>query len=271
MEIAGIEITHPDKIIFPQAKLTKEDVARFYDKISDFLLPHLKDRPLTLHRFPEGIGSEGFYQKNIPDYFPDFIPRIEVSTQTGMNIQTYCNSKKELLYLVNQNTISFHPWLSKKDHPEKPDKVVFDLDPSENDFEEVKKAAKIIRQFLLQEKEIDPKLMTTGKNGLHVWWSITPDRTFDEQREDIKEMALTLEKNHPEIFTTELKKSKRGKKIFIDYLRNAYAQTSVAPFSLRAHESAGVATPLEWDELNRLPSASHFNFQNIFRRLGQKK
>src|SRR5699024_6029653 len=157
---AGIEITHPDKIIFPQAKLTKKDLASFYDKVSEFILPYLRDRPLTLHRFPEGIHNDGFYQKNIPEYFPDFIHRIDVPTQSGSNIQTYCNSKKELLYFVNQNTISFHPWLSRKDHLDYPDKIVFDLDPSEDDFDGVKEAAKIIRTFL-EEKGEKPNLMTT--------------------------------------------------------------------------------------------------------------
>src|SRR5690625_3247134 len=102
MIIEGIKITHPEKLIFPEKNLTKKDVVLYYDKISEYILPYLRDRPLTLRRFPEGIDKDGFYQKNIPDYFPDFIHRIEVSTQEGKNIQTYCNTKKELIYLRSE-------------------------------------------------------------------------------------------------------------------------------------------------------------------------
>jgi|SRR5690625_192898 len=269
MIIEGIKITHPEKLIFPEKNLTKKDVVLYYDKISEYILPYLRDRPLTLRRFPEGIDKDGFYQKNIPDYFPDFIHRIEVSTQEGKNIQTYCNTKKELIYLVNQNTISFHPWLSTIDHINQPDKIVIDLDPSRQDFEEVKAAAKIIHTYLT-DQDIQSQVMTTGKNGLHIWFSVSPDQEFDQRREKLKNQVKLLVDQNPSLFTMELKKSERKNKIFIDYLRNAYGQTSVSPYSLRSHEEAGVATPIEWTELNTISSSTQYNYSNILRRLGQK-
>lgn len=155
MEIASIKISHPDKIIFPDANVTKIDMVRYYEKIAEYILPHLKNRPLTLQRFPDGIDEDGFYQKNIPDYFPDFISRIEIPTQSGSNTQTYCNSKKQLIFLVNQGTVSFHTWLARKDRLNKPDKVVFDLDPPEGEFKKVKEAAHLIHKYL-RKKGKDP-------------------------------------------------------------------------------------------------------------------
>lgn len=269
MKIEGVEITHPEKVLFPEKNITKKDVILYYDKIADFILPYLKNRPLTLRRFPEGINKKGFYQKNIPDYFPDFIPRIEIPTQDGNNVQTYCNSKKEIIYLVNQNTISFHPWLSTIHDINKPDKIVIDLDPSRNDFEEVKTAAKIIHKFL-SKRDISAHLMTTGKTGIHIWYHVSPDEGFDKRREDLLNNLKILVDENPALFTLELKILKRKNRIFLDYLRNAYGQTSVCPFSLRSHKEAGVATPVDWSEINKIQSSTQYNFSNIFRRLGQK-
>ncbi len=137
MEIEEIEITHPEKVIFPKKKITKGDMASYYDRIAEKMLPYLKDRPLTLNRFPNGIGESGFYQKNESDYFPDFIKRVEVETEDGVNTQIVCNNKKSLIYLVNQNTVAFHTWLSRKDRIRQPDKVIFDLDPPEGSFEKL--------------------------------------------------------------------------------------------------------------------------------------
>lgn len=261
MKISGIDISHPEKIIFPKLGITKLDMINYYEKAADKMLPYLKDRPLTLHRFPSGIDSSGFYQKNVSDHFPDFIKTVEIKTEEGTNTQVICNSKKTLLYLANQGTVSFHIWLSKKDKLYKPDKVVFDLDPSENSFDIVKKAAKITGDFL-RKKNKDPQLMTSGKHGFHVWYSQIRTKTFDELKPQLKELAQELESENPDMFTTEIRKNKRENKIFIDYLRNSYAQTSVCPYSLRANEFAGIATPISWNELDKLKSAHDFNFEH---------
>lgn len=261
MKIADIEISHPDKLIFPKANITKLEMVTYYHNIAEDMLPYLKNRPLTLHRFPDGIEKSGFYQKNTSDYFPDYIQTIKVKTEEGENIQIICNTKKTLVYLANQGTVSFHVWLSSKDKLNKPDKVVFDLDPPENSFERVKEGAKITGDFL-RKKGIEPKLMTSGQKGLHVWYKIIRTKTYAELKPILKEMAQELEQRHPDLFTTELRKNKRDDKIFIDYLRNEYAQTSVCPYSVRPNESAGIATPIEWSELKKLKSAHQFNLKN---------
>lgn len=262
MKISGIEISHPDKLIFPKAKITKLEMIQYYETVADELLPYIKNRPLTLYRFPDGVEKSGFYQKNASDYFPDFIKTIQIKTEDGENTQIICNSKKTLIYLANQGTVSFHIWLSTKDKIDNPDKVVFDLDPPKNSFEKVKEGA-IIAGAFLRKKGIEPNLMTTGQNGLHVWYKIRRTDTFDELKPKLKKMAEELEKQNPSLFTTALRKNKRDGKIFIDYLRNAYAQTSVSPFSLRPNEKGGIAMPIDWRDLKNIKSADQFNLKKM--------
>ena len=270
MEIEGVEITHPERVIFQKKNITKGDMATYYNKISEKMLPYLKDRPLTLQRFPSGIEDKGFYQKSISEYFPDYIKTVEVETEEGSNTQILCNDKKTLLYLVNQGTVTFHTWLSRKDKLRQPDKVVFDLDPPEDSFDKVKEAAKVLRNFLKKQKK-DPALMTTGKGGLHLFYSIRRGKDFEEVKKETRKIAEEVTALRPDLLTTKLRKDQREGKIFVDFLRNAYAQTAVCPFSLRPTEAAGIATPLEWEELSGLKSADFYNFENIFRRLGQLK
>lgn len=270
MELAGIEISHPEKVIFPKKNIRKGDLANYYEKIAHRMLPFLKDRPLTLHRFPGGIEKQGFYQKNASDYFPNFIKRVEIETENGVNMQVICNDKKTLLYLVNQNTVAFHIWLSRKDKIRQPDKIVFDLDPPEDSFEKVKEAAKVLRNFLKKKKK-EPQLMTTGQSGFHLSYEVRRGKGFDEIKKELKSMADEITRLRPDLLTTKIRKDQREGKIFVDYLRNAYAQTAVCPYSLRPNEEAGIATPLEWEELSKMESAHQYNYNNIFRRLGQLK
>ncbi|MGC1632433.1 MAG: non-homologous end-joining DNA ligase [Gelidibacter sp.] len=261
IKIAGIEISHPEKVLFPSLQITKLEVVKYYESVADRMLPFMKNRVITINRFPDGIKSQGFYQKKAADYYPEFIKTISVKTEEGINKQFICNDKKSLLYLVNQGTIGFHIWLSKIDKLDKPDKVVFDLDPSDFNFENVKRGATIVAEFL-RNKHIEPKLMTTGQNGLHVWYKIRRTKTYEELRPELKIMAEQLEYENPNLFTTSLRKNKREGKIFIDYLRNAYAQTSVCPYSLRPNKQAGIAMPLEWKVLNSIKKSSEFNYKN---------
>lgn len=257
MKIAGIEISHPDKIMYPREKITKLQMVSYYEKVADRMLPYLKNRPLSLHRFPDGVEESGFYQKSVSDYFPSFIKTVKIKTEEGTNTQVICNTKKSLIYLANQGTIGFHIWLSKKDKLHKPDKIVFDLDPPENSFNRVKEAAKYVGDFL-RKKGREPQLMTTGQSGLHIWYTQRRTKTFDEVREEVKTMADELVKEHSDLLTTAVRKNKREGKIFVDYLRNAYAQTSVCPFSLRPNASAGVAMPITWEQMDQLKSADQF-------------
>ncbi len=262
MKIAEIELSHPHKIIFPKKNITKLKMIEYYAEVADKMLPYLKDRPLTLHRFPNGIKEDGFYQKSADDYFPSFIKTIKIKTEDGSNTQVICNTKKSLIYLANQGTLAFHIWLSKKDKLNRPDKIVFDLDPSENDFGKVKEAAVYVGEFL-RKKGVDPQLMTTGQNGLHIWYHVRRTKDFDTVREEVKEMAKKLEEKYPSLLTTAVRKNKRENKIFADYLRNAYGQTSICPYSLRPNEPAGIAMPISWETLDKLKSSDAFTLDDF--------
>ncbi|SRR6056297_697688 len=270
MKIAEVEVSNLEKTIFPKKEITKREILIYYEKVADKMLPFLKDRPLTIQRFPDGIDSEGFYQKNAAEYFPDYIERVSIETDEGMNTQVICNNKKSLIYLVNQGTITFHIWLAKKEALEKPDKVVFDLDPPKDSFKKVKTAAKKIGDFLRKEGK-DPKLLTTGIRGFHLYYKVRRDKNFDDRRKEIRELAEKVKEKYPDLLTTEIRKEKRDNKVFIDYLRNAYGQTTVCPYSLRPNEACGVVTPIKLKELTNISSADQYTINNIFRRLGQLK
>lgn len=267
-----IEIKNEDKVFFPDDGITKGDLISYYERISDYILPYLENRPLSLNRYPDGIKGEGFYQKEKPDYFPDWISVTEVKKKEGgSNTQVVCNKKATLVYLINQGTVSVHPWLSKTSDLYKPDKIVFDLDPPEGNFEIVIKAAKELHSFLEEELGMNPFVMTTGSKGLHVTCPIKPLEGFNEVRKFARDVANFLADKNPDSYTVKTRKDQRKERLFIDYLRNAYAQTAIPPYSVRAREGAPVATPLDWDELSKggLDSKT-YHIKNIFQRLSQK-
>jgi bifunctional non-homologous end joining protein LigD len=236
------------------------------------MLPHLADHPLSLQRLPGGIQAEGFYQKEIPDYFPDWIRRVsvEVKEDQTRQAQVVCDNVETLVYLANQACLTLHPWLSRADKLNHPDKLIFDLDPPGDEFEVVRFAAERLRE-MLQEVGLVPFVMTTGSKGLHVVAPLNWSADFDEVRAFVRQLADELARREPERLTTETRKEQRQGRVFLDYLRNAYGQTGVVPYTVRAKPGAPVATPLDWDELTdpRLHSQS-YTLRNIFQRLGQK-
>ncbi|REE07699.1 bifunctional non-homologous end joining protein LigD [Winogradskyella pacifica] len=263
-----IKITHKDKVLFPESGITKNDLILYYDNIANYILPYLKDRPLTMQRFPKGIGEEGFFQKNAPDYFPKWIPIVKIKKMDGWVNHVVCNSKETLLYLINQNVLSFHVTLSKVEKINHPDKLVFDLDPPKGNFKLAVKAAKALR-FLLEEKlELNTYVMTSGSEGLHIVIPIKPNQNFDVIHNFTKTVANYICNNNPTEFTTAIRKNKREGRLYIDFLRNSYAQTSVVPYSIRAIENAPVATTLHWNELNDASlNAQYYTMDTIFKRL----
>ena len=267
----SIELKRLNKILFPESSISKGDMIDYYDRISEHLLPHSNDRPVSMHRFPDGIKDEGFYQKDRPDYFPDWIQSVELEKEEGTVDHILCNDEATLIFIANQACITLHTWLSKVGHIHHPDKIVFDLDPpSDHAFDLVKEGAKAIREYLTDEFSMDPFLMTTGSRGLHVVLPVEPENNFDTVRAFSSELADRIADTQPEKFTTKIRKAKREGRLFIDYLRMSWAQTSVVPYSLRAIEGAPVATPLHWDELNDSSlTAQTYTISNIFRRLGQ--
>lgn len=269
----SVEISNRDKVFFPKSEYTKGDLIDYYEKIAEVILPHIENRPLTMIRFPDGIDGKKFYQKDAPDYFPDWIEKKEVKNQDGTTTNyVICNNKASLVYLANQACITPHIWLSKKDRPETPDRMIFDLDPANEDFSKVKWAAEKLKELLQDKLELPTFLMTTGSKGLHIVVPIKREKSFDEVRNFAQKISDYLEKKYPEDLTSAIRKNKRGDKIFLDIARNAFAQTAVAPYSVRPINGAPVATPLDWQELkkNDIHSQS-YTIQNIFRRLGSKK
>jgi bifunctional non-homologous end joining protein LigD len=270
-----VALSSLEKLMFPDDGLTKEDVIDYYERIASVMLPHMAGRPLSMQRFPDGIDDFGFYQKEAPDYFPDWITTADVTVLESGEVQpqVVVQDAATLVYLANQGTVTPHIWLSRVPELENPDRVIFDLDPPENsmDFAPVLAAAGALRSAL-RKAGLVPFVMTTGSQGLHVVAPLDGTADFDAARAFARKLAGELADLYPEDFTIETRKAGRGERLFLDYLRNAYAQTSVAPYALRARPGAPVATPLDWNELGRPDLTSQtYNLENIFRRLGQKE
>ena len=264
-----VETSSLDKILFPGDEITKGEVIEYYRRIADAILPHVQGRPLSMQRYPNGIQKGGFYQQEAPDYFPEWIDRMTVEKEGGEIVHVICNSAATLVYLANQNVITPHVWLSRKEHVRKPDQIIFDLDPSGDDVAAVQKAARQVRE-ILDEHGLCAYVMTTGSSGMHVRAPIHPEHDFDVARQFARRLAESLAERYSGEVTTEQRKNKRGGRIYLDVMRNAYAQTAVTPYAVRAIEGAPIATPLDWDEL-RDADPRRYTIRNIFRRMGQKE
>lgn len=267
-----IKLTNLDKVLFPDDGITKGQVIDYYEQVAPNMLAQIKDRPLSLERFPDGIKVKGFYHKEAPDYFPDYIDLIEVETSdTETQMQSMANNAATLVYLAQMATVTSHHWMSRAADLHKPDKIVFDLDPSDEDsWDVVKDGARDLRA-MLKEMGLSSYPMLTGSRGLHVAVPLKPDHDFEAITLFSKAVCATLERRDKK-FTTQIRKDKRKGRVFLDYLRNRYAQTAVSPYSLRAKAGAPVATPIDWDELtdSKLRS-NHYTIENIFKRLGHKE
>jgi bifunctional non-homologous end joining protein LigD len=259
--------------LFPDEGITKGDLIDYYRRIADTMLPHMAGRPISMHRFPNGIHKAGFYHKEVPDYFPDWITRVAVQVEEEgvMQLQVICDKPETLVYLANQACVTPHIWLSRADKLHYPDKMIFDLDPPGGEFDIVRLAARSLRE-ILEDIGLASFIMTTGSRGLHVVVPLDRSADFDEVRLFAKDVAQLLADKEPGRFTVETRKDKRDGRLFLDYLRNSYAQHGVAPYAVRAKPGAPVATPLDWEELANpnLTSAS-YTMQTIFQRLAHKQ
>jgi bifunctional non-homologous end joining protein LigD len=245
----NVEITHPDKVLFPDDGITKGDLADYYEHVAEWMLPHVKGRPVSMQRFPDGIGGKGFFHKDIPDYFPEWVRRVEVPKANGTVTHAITCDADTLVYLVGQNTITPHVWLSRADRVWQPDRMVFDLDPPGTDFAAVRRAA-LNTGDLLRELGLAPFAQVTGSKGLHVWVPLRRRAGFEDVRSLAGQIAQILAERHPDELTVEFRKAKRDGRILVDVMRNNYAQTAVPPYAARPRRGAPVATPLDWDELS---------------------
>lgn len=267
------EVSHRDKVLYPEDGITKGDVIDYYERVAGTMLPHVEGRFISMHRFPDGIAAQGFYEKETPDHFPDWIDTGEVDKEEGSNRQVIIDERATLAFLAQQACITPHIWLSRAAAVRRPDRMVFDFDPSRpwrEAFDEVRRAARGLRD-LLEEVGLVAYVMTSGSRGLHVHVPIRPDEDFDAVKDLAREIAERLVARHPDQLTIAVRKDQRGDRIFVDYLRNEYAQTTAAPYALRARPGAPVATPLDWRELgSSAMGPRRYTLRNIFRRLAQK-
>jgi bifunctional non-homologous end joining protein LigD len=265
-----VEVSRPGKLLFPDDGVTKGDLAAYYERVAEHMLPHVKGRPVSMQRFPDGIGGYGFFHKDVPDHFPGWIRRVKVAKRGGSITHAAIWDADTLVYLADQACITPHVWLSRMDRVRQPDRLVIDLDPSVEDFAAIRKAARAAGE-LLEELGLAPFAMVTGSRGVHVWSPLRRGSDFEEVKAFARGAARVLAARHPDELTTEARKAKRGDRILLDVARNAYAQTAVPPYAVRARPGAPVATPLEWKELSdsRL-RPDRWNVKNLFRRLASK-
>ena len=267
-----VELSNTEKLLFPDSDIDKGALIDYYREVAAVMLPHLKDRPLSLQRFPDGIGKPGFYQQQSADYFPDWIrTRKTPRADNGDAVEhVVCNNQATLVYLANQAAITLHGWLARVPRISRPDRLIFDLDPPDHDFSTVRRAARQVVE-LMQAMEMTPFVMTTGSRGLHVVAPLRADADFDSVRGLAQDMATVLAGRHRESLTVEQRKQKRRGRLYLDVTRNAYGQTTVMPYAVRALPGAPVATPLDIAELgNSRLAPQRWNLKNILRRLGRK-
>lgn len=262
MRIAGIRLTHPDRIFYPQGHLSKADLLRYYKQIGDRILPYIANRPLTLVRCPEGIDHECFYQKHIRETLPDSLKGVRIREDKKEHTYIYIEDKAGLIGLVQIGALEIHPWGSRIDSLEKPDTLIFDLDPDPDlDWEHVIYAAWHLRG-MLQANGLTSFVKTSGGKGLHVQVPIEPHLGWDDLKEFSRGIANAMASDQPRHYTINPRKTNRRGKIFIDYLRNARGATSIAPYCPRSRPGAPVSMPLKWFDLSHRMGPDHFRIDN---------
>ncbi len=245
-----VNLTNLTKPIWPDPLYTKRDLIRYYIQVSPFILPHLRDRPLVVQRFPHGIDGESFYQKNIPEGSPEWIETCPVAHgEDKITLYVLANNVETLVWLGNQLCLELHPWFSGISALDRPDFAVFDLDPMEKStFEQVCRVALLIRD-LLAELNLRCYPKTSGATGLQLYLPLAPDYTYPDTRRFVEEICRQVRERLPDITTMERTIHKRQGKIYLDYLQNGRGKTLAAPYSPRPLPGAPVSMPLSWAEV----------------------
>jgi len=247
-----IQLSHLEKVFFPEEGLRKGDLVDYYRLVATRMIPYLRDRPVVLARYPDGVAGERILQKNISRHFPDWISRVEVARRGrgGAVCQVVCDKPTTLLYLANQACIELHLLLSRSSALDQPDQLIFDLDPpADEDFGVVRRCALDLRRLLEDDLGLTAYVKTTGGKGLHVHVPLRADEGFDPVREFTRGVAEILVRGDPDRRTLQQRVEQRGNRLYLDVQRNGYAQMAVAPYSVRARPAAPVATPLHWAEV----------------------
>jgi bifunctional non-homologous end joining protein LigD len=264
-EVAGVKLTHPDRVLYPEAGITKQSLAEYYASIAEWILPHVAERPLSLVRCPEGREKECFYQKHATGATPRELKPVKAKADEPPYL--YVKDAAGLVALVQMGVLEIHPWGSRVRSLERPDTLTFDIDPSpEMKWEAVRKAAVRTREFL-KGLGLESWVKTTGGKGLHVVVPLAGRATWDQARAFTRGVAEALMRLHPGEYLVKASKEARKGKIFIDWLRNSRGATAVAAYSTRAREGAPVSTPLGWHELPGLSGANAYTVMNLPERL----
>jgi len=267
-----VSLTNLDKVFWPEEGYTKGDLIEYYRGISPWLLPYLANRPVVLTRYPDGIEGKNFYQKDAPDWTPEWVRTESIwSESTQKDIRYFvCEDEESLLYLANLGAIPLHLWSSRASSLPQPDWCILDLDPKEAPFEHVVKIARAIRE-LCDEIEMPCFVKTSGSTGLHVLLPLGQQCTYDQSRAMGELLARIIVNELPEIATVIRSPSRRGGKVYIDFLQNRHGQLLVSPFCVRPLPKAPVSAPLSWKEVNRGLHIDRFTIDNVLKRMRRLK
>ena len=269
----AVSITNRKKVYWPKEGFTKGDVIDYYDRMTDHILPYLKGRCLSLKRNPNGINDKGFYHKDAGENAPAFVDVFKIKAESNNKIIDYivCNNKATLLYVANLGCIEINPWNSTTKKIGHPTWMVIDIDPSdENTFTEVVDTA-LATKMILDKAGVSSYCKTSGASGLHVYVPLKNKYDYVTVKDFARLIATLVQEQLPETTTLERSLSKRGPKIYIDFLQNRTGQTLASVYSLRPVPGASVSTPLEWKEVNHQLSPQQFTMQNIFQRLKKER
>lgn len=266
MPTAKVKHTNLDKVLFPEESLTKGDLLEHYRAVAGRMLPHLRGRPLAVERYPDGIDGTSIFEQAAPAHTPAWVKRVTVPAEEGEITHLVCQDEATLEYLTDQTAITLHTWLARADKPQRPDQVMFDLDPPPGDFASAREAALALR-VLLDELSLPTLVKTSGGRGLHV--SVPVARRYDAEvlRDFARSVVAILELRYPDRYTSELRNRREGR-LFLDVARNAYAQLIAAPYTVRPNPEARVAVPLAWEELEDVTlRPEHFTIRTMRKRL----
>jgi bifunctional non-homologous end joining protein LigD len=265
-----VKLTSGDRVLYPESGITKGDLFDYYGRIAPVLVPHLRDRPFTMKRYPHGIHGEVFFQKQAPKGIPEWIPTRQFRTQprageARMVDFPLLNSPEAVLYMVQMNCVDMNAWYSRVDKPARPDFVLFDLDPPDGEFRLGVRAAQLVREAL-EELELRSYVKTSGSEGIHVLVPITRRYSFPQTHEFAELVSKRLAAENPGVITTEWLKRKRVG-VLIDYHQNGAGKTIASPYSVRPKEGAPVSTPLRWEELTPRLDPGKFTMEAVLRRV----
>jgi bifunctional non-homologous end joining protein LigD len=264
--IAGVRLTSPEKVLYPEQGTTKRDLADYYVAVADHILPHVARRPITLVRCPTGRQKKCFYQRHAGSGVPPELGEVEISGFEESGAYLFIKDVKGLIALVQMGVLEIHPWGARVDKPHRPERMIFDLDPGEGlGFSDVAAAAREVRG-VLDGLGLVSFLKTTGGKGLHVVVPLERRHEWRDVKAFAKKTAEALAADAPDRYLTRISKAERRGRIFIDYLRNDPTSTAVAPYSTRARAGAPVATPIAWDELSPSLDPAAFNIVTVPRR-----